>query len=83
MTVSVAAVVVANSADVYLSETLSQLSKQLYPIQQVIVVDTATSNETAQVVSRYGYSLIQPGDLRLGAAIQAGLQALDKKPQWL
>jgi GT2 family glycosyltransferase len=83
VTVSVAAVVVANSADVYLSETLSQLSKQLYPIQQVIVVDTATSNETAQVVSRYGYSLIQPGDLRLGAAIQAGLQALDKKPQWL
>ena len=83
MTVSVAAVVVANSADVYLSETLSQLSKQLYPIQQVIVVDTATSNETAQVVSRYGYSLIQPGDLRLGAAIQAGVQALDSKPQWL
>lgn len=83
MTVSVAAVVVANSADVYLSETLSQLSKQLYPIQQVVVVDTASSNETAQVVSRYGYSLIQPGDLRLGAAIQSGIQALEEKPQWL
>lgn len=83
MTVSVAAVVVANSADVYLSETLSQLSKQLYPIQQVVVVDTASRIETAQVVSRYGYSLVQPGDLRLGAAIQAGIEALESQPQWL
>lgn len=83
MTVSVAAVVVANSADVYLSETLSQLSKQLYPIQQVVVVDTAASNETAQVVSSFGFSLVQPGDLRLGAAIEAGIQALPTQPQWL
>lgn len=83
MTVSVAAVVVANSADVYLSETLSQVSKQLYPIQQVVVVDTSSSKETAQVVSRYGFSLVQPGDLRLGAAIEAGIQALETKPQWL
>ena len=83
MTVSVAAVVVANSADVYLSETLSQLSKQLHPIQQVVVVDTSSSNETAQVVSRYGFSLVQPGDLLLGAAIEAGIQALETKPQWL
>ena len=83
MTVSVAAVVVANSADVYLSETLSQLSNQLYPIEQVVVVDTAASIETAQVVSRYGYSLIQPGNLKLGAAIQAGVEALSSKPQWL
>jgi len=83
VTVSVAAVVVANSADVYLSETLSQLSKQLYPIQQVVVVDTSASSETAQVVSRYGFSLVQPGDLRLGAAIKAGIQALETKPQWL
>ena len=83
MTVSVAAVVVANSADVYLSETLSQLSKQLHPIQQVVVVDTAGSIETAQVVSRYGYSLVQPGNLRLGAAIQAGIKALQVEPEWL
>ncbi len=83
MTVSVAAVVVANSADVYLSETLSQLSKQLYTIEQVVVVDTASSIETAQVVSRFGFSLVQPGDLRLGAAIQAGIAALQSKPQWL
>ncbi len=83
MTVTVAAIVVANSADVYLSETLSQLSKQLYPSSEVVVVDTATSNETAQVVSRFGFSLIQPGDLPLGAAVEAGLKSLSARPQWL
>ncbi len=83
MTVTVAAIVVANSADVYLSETLSQLSKQLYPISEVVVVDTATSNETAQVVSRFGFSLIQPGDLPLGAAVKVGLKSLSARPQWL
>lgn len=83
MTVTVAAIVVANSADVYLSETLSQLSKQLHPISEVVVVDTAASNETAQVVSRFGFSLIQPGDLPLGAAVEAGLRSLSTRPQWL
>ena len=83
MTVSVAAVVVANTADVYLSETLSQLSKQLYPLEQVVVVDTASSNETLQLVSQFGFAIVQPGDIRLGAAIEAGLRALRSKPQWL
>ena len=83
MTVTVAAIVVANSADLYLSETLSQLSKQLHPLQQVIVVDTATSDETAQLVKSHGFSLIQPGDLSLGAAIDSGIAALNQKPHWI
>lgn len=83
MALSVATIVVANSADDYLSETLSQLSKQNHPIQQVMVVDTASSEQTAQIVSRFGFSLIQPGDLRLGAAIEAGVSALAHRPDWL
>jgi GT2 family glycosyltransferase len=82
VTVTVAAIVVANSADLYLSETLSQLSKQLHPLQQVIVVDTATSDQTAQLVKSHGFSLIQPGDLSLGAAIDSGIAALNQKPHW-
>lgn len=83
MTVTVAAIVVANSADLYLAETLSQLSKQLHPIQQVMVVDTASSVETAELVSSYGFSLIQPGDLPLGAAVSAGIAGLAQQPQWI
>lgn len=83
MSLSVATIVVANSADDYLSETLSQLAKQTHPIQQVMVVDTAGSEETAQIVSRFGFSLIQPGDLRLGAAVDAGVAALAHQSDWL
>jgi GT2 family glycosyltransferase len=83
VTVTVAAIVVANSADLYLAETLSQLSKQLHPIQQVMVVDTANSVQTSELVSSFGFSLVQPGDLPLGAAVDAGIAALAQHPQWL
>ena len=83
MSLSVATIVVAHSADEFLAETLSQLKKQNHPIQQVMVVDTATSAETTQIVSRFGFSLIQPGTLGLGAAIDAGIAALSHQPDWL
>ena len=83
MSLSVATIVVAHKADEYLAETLSQLEKQNHPIQQVMVVDTANSSETAQIVSRFGFSLIQPGPLRLGSAIDAGIAALSHQPDWL
>lgn len=83
MSLSVATIVVANSADDYLSETLSQLAKQTHRIQQVMVVDTAGSEETEKLVSKFGFSLIQPGDLRLGAAVDAGVSALAHQSDWL
>lgn len=83
MTGSVATIVVAHSANEYLAETLSQLSKQNHSIQQVMVVDTASDEETAQIVSRFGFSMIQPSNLGLGAAIDAGVAALSHEPNWL
>jgi cellulose synthase/poly-beta-1,6-N-acetylglucosamine synthase-like glycosyltransferase len=83
VSLSVATIVVAHEADEFLAETLSQLKKQNHPIHQVMVVDTANSSETAQLVSQFDFSIVQPGSLGLGAAIDAGIVALSHRPDWL
>jgi GT2 family glycosyltransferase len=83
VTLSVATIVVAHEADEFLAETLSQLKKQNHPIQQVMVVDTANSSETAQLVSQFNFSIVQPGSFGLGGAIDAGIAALSHRPDWL
>jgi GT2 family glycosyltransferase len=80
---SVAAIVVSHERADYLLETLSQLSNQTHFIEQVIVVETSSDQACLDVVSNFDYSVITPGDIRLGAAIEAGISALAKKPGWI
>jgi len=47
------------------------------------VVDTASEQAAVDEAASHGFSVIQPGDLKLGAAIQAGIAALAQRPNWI
>ncbi len=80
---SVAAIVVSHAAGEYLEKTLQDLANQTHQLQQVVVVDTAGDEQAVALASSHGFSLIQPGDLKLGAAIDAGIMALGTSPSWI
>ena len=80
---SVAAIVVSHAAGEFLERTLSDLSNQTYKLQQVVVVDTAGEDATVTLAAKHGFSIIQPGDVKLGAAIDAGIMALGAQPSWV
>ena len=80
---SIAAIVISHRAGDYLARVLSDLGNQSYPLQQVVVVDTASDQDALELAQGHGFSVIQPGDLKLGAAIQAGISALAQRPNWI
>lgn len=80
---SVATIVVSHGEPDYLETSLTALSKQTQPISQVVVVETSSSQPCIDLAIKFGYSVIEPGNLKLGAAINAGIQALQDEPGWL
>ena len=80
---SVAAIVVSHAAGEHLERTLSDLSNQTHKLQQVVVVDTAGEDAVVSLAAKYEFSIIQPGDIKLGAAIDAGIMALGAQPNWV
>lgn len=82
-TLSVAALVVSHKQPDYLRQTLEGLLSQSLRPDQVMVIETARDEESIQIAKAFGYGCITPGDLRLGAAIEAGKAALTSQPGWL
>ena len=80
---SVAAIVVSHGEPEYLVRCLSALAAQTKPISQVVVVETSGDASCVETARGHGYSVIEPGDLKLGSAIEAGIQALQDQPGWL
>ena len=80
---SVAAIVVSHAAGEYLAKTLQDLANQTHQLQQVVVVDTAGDEQAVSLAASHGFSLIQPGDIKLGAAVDAGIMALSTSPSWI
>jgi GT2 family glycosyltransferase len=80
---SVAAIVVSHAQADLLARSLAAISEQTHPIQQVVVVETAGDQESIDLALSFGFSVIEPGPLKLGAAIQAGINSLNQTPGWL
>ncbi len=80
---SVAAIVVSHAQADLLARSLEAISQQNHPIQQVVVVETAGDQTSIDLALSYGFSVIEPGPLRLGAAIQAGINSLSDTPGWI
>lgn len=80
---SVAAIVISHRQPNYLSQTLEGLLAQTQRPQQIVVVETSSDPESLEISRAAGVSLITPGDLKLGAAIEAGRAALNLAPGWL
>jgi len=80
---SVAAIVVSHAQADLLARSLAAISEQTHPIQQVVVVETAGDQTSIDLALSYGFSVIEPGPLRLGAAIQAGINSLSETPGWI
>ena len=80
---SVAAIVVSHAQADLLERSLAALSEQTHPIQQVVVVETAGDQRSIDLAISYGFSVIEPGPLKLGAAIQAGINSLSSTPGWI
>ncbi len=80
---SVAAIVVSHAQADLLARSLAAISEQTHPIQQVVVVETAGDQKSIDLALSYGFSVIEPGPLKLGAAIQAGVNSLSDTPGWI
>jgi GT2 family glycosyltransferase len=80
---SVAAIVVSHAQADLLARSLAAISEQTHPIQQVVVVETAGDRASIDLALSYGFSVIEPGPLKLGAAIQAGINSLSDTPGWI
>ena len=80
---SVAAIVVSHAQADLLARSLAAISEQTHPLQQVVVVETASDQASIDLALSYGFSVIEPGPLRLGAAIQAGINSLSETPGWI
>ncbi|MEY4409550.1 MAG: hypothetical protein RLZ99_23 [Actinomycetota bacterium] len=80
---SVAAIVVSHAQADLLERSLAAISEQSHPIQQVVVVETAGDQRSVDLAISYGFSVIEPGALKLGAAIQAGINSLSATPGWI
>lgn len=83
MSLATAAVVVSHNRPDLLANCLQGLNDQTLKPQQIVVVETSDSADCAQLALDLGAALIQPGSLRLGAAIEAGRLALAEPPSWL
>jgi GT2 family glycosyltransferase/uncharacterized membrane protein len=82
-TLSVATVVVSHGAVDYLATTLKALSLQTHSIEQVVVVETSADPACSELAKQFGFSVVEPGDIKLGAAIESGVQSLKAVPGWL
>jgi len=80
---SVAALVISHRQPEYLRQTLEGLLDQTTKPQQIMVVETSSDPDSLAIARGLGISLITPGDLKLGAAIDAGRAALGEAPGWL
>jgi len=80
---SVATIVVSHGAVDYLATTLKALSIQTHLSQQIVVVETSSDSACIETAKQFGYSVIEPGDIKLGAAIDSGVQSLKALPGWL
>ncbi len=80
---SVAAVVVSHAAPEFLEKTLDALAAQTSKPEQVVVVDTAGDAQSQEIIRSRGLAMIQPGEIKFGAAIAAGVASLQHKPSWL
>ena len=80
---SVAAIVVSHAQADSLKRVLLALKEQSHPISQVVVVETASDEASIEAAKSLGYSVISAGNIRLGAAINSGLAALQEQPGWL
>lgn len=82
-TLSVATVVVSHGAVDYLATTLKALSVQTHLVEQIVVVETSSDAACIEIAKQFGHSVIEPGDIKLGAAIDSGVQSLKTLPGWL
>lgn len=80
---SVAAIVVSHGQAESLAKSLEAIAGQNHPIQQVVVVETAGDDQSISLAKSYGFASVTPGDVRLGAAIQAGINSLASAPGWI
>ena len=80
---SVAAVVVSHAKPDYLRATISGVTSQSLRPKHIIVVETASDPESLEIARVAGLQLITPGDLPLGAAVSAAIEALPKDFGWI
>jgi GT2 family glycosyltransferase len=88
MTISVAAVTVAYNAVTELPYQLEALSRQTFPLQDIIVVDNASTDGTVEMLAkRFSHVTVlsMSENLGIGGGLAAGMTyaALEKKYDWV
>jgi glycosyltransferase involved in cell wall biosynthesis len=73
--VRLSVVIPAHNEETYLPSTLKALARQTFPPDEVIVVDNASTDRTAQVAEAFGARVVHCGRKGVAFARQAGLLA--------
>ncbi|MCF8529630.1 MAG: glycosyltransferase [Aquiluna sp.] len=79
----VAAIVVSHAQAENLNRVLETIENQDHPINQVVVVETGGDQQSTESAKRHGFSSVMAPDVRLGLAIQSGIDSLAQAPGWL
>ncbi|MDQ1608940.1 MAG: hypothetical protein QOE16_1672, partial [Microbacteriaceae bacterium] len=74
----VTAIVVASNGAAHLPRTLDALRTQTRPLDAIIVVDCASSDDTARIIAEFGPTQIvsAPGRLSFGAAVASAVRLI-------
>ena len=78
-----AAVVISRGNSETLAKTLTALSEQQHPLQQVLVVETRNDIDCAELAKSFGFGVVSNTTDQIGSAINAGLDALQGVSNWL
>jgi GT2 family glycosyltransferase len=80
---TVAAVVISRGDTETLNQTLFALQSQTHPLQQVVVVEAANDQDCIELAKSFGFGVVSADTKRQGAAINAGISALQGDPGWI
>ncbi len=78
-----AAVVISRGNSEELARVLKAIEQQSHPLSQVVVVETAASDECVELSKSFGFGVVEVSEGQFGPAIAAGIQALQGDVSWL
>ena len=80
---AVAAVVVSRGNVETLNQTLTALQHQTAPLEQVVVVESSSSEACLDLARSFGFAVVVADTEKQGFAIESGVRAFQGAPSWL
>ena len=74
----ISAVITAYNSETFVAGAISSVLEQTYPVDEIVVVDDGSTDNTAEIAQRFNANLIRTENQGLSAARNTGLEAFDE-----